>query len=86
MLEKINNLIKERFMHYGDYITLYDENDVALPDAIIELFEKEEFLEQEYSIITETVFDNPAIEVGYISVAFVDYGRLHHETYAYEIR
>ena len=86
MLKKINTLIEERFMHYGDYVTLYDENDVSLPDAIIQLFEEEEFLEKEYSVITETVFDNPAIEVGYVSVAFIDYGHLHHETYSYEIR
>ena len=84
MFQKIEDLINERFANGDGSYDKYDENDVYIGDAIEKLFKEEGFEEDEFSVECDILFSNPAIDVGYLSIAYVDWGKLQHTVYLIE--
>ena len=84
MYQKIDEVIG-RFVDPEDeeIILLYNEDGEYVGDALEQLFKDEGFEPHDFSIEIETVFSSPSIDVGYISIAFIDWGRLHHTVYRF---
>lgn len=82
MFNKINAMLEERFLSC-DEVSLrpYDDNGVHIATAIEGLFEAEGFEKTGYSVEHDVVFSSPAVDVAYVSVAFIDCGKLHHTVY-----
>lgn len=85
MYKKIDDLIASKFSVEEDdeAILLYSENNEYIGDALEQLFKDEGFEPDEFSIEIETVFSCPSGDYGYISIAFIDWGRLHHTVYRF---
>lgn len=83
MFTKIDDMIEERFS-YEDAICPYDDNGVSLENAIIQLFKDEGFADNEFSVEMNTIYSSTAFDFGYVSVAYMDWGKLYHEVYEYE--
>jgi hypothetical protein len=80
MREKIYAAL-ESFEDENGILYWYNNEGVHISDAIDQVFEDEDYDSEEYSIDSEVVFSSPAVDAGYISVAWIDWGKLHHETY-----
>ena len=74
-------MLAERFASGESGLRPYDDNGVYIATAIEELFEAEGFETGEYSVEHDVVFSSPAVDVAYVSVAFIDFGKLHHTVY-----
>ena len=85
MYQKIDDLIASKFSVEEDdeAILLYSENGEYIGDALEQLFKDEGYESHEFSIEIEEVFSCPSGDYGYISIAFIDWGRLHHTVYRY---
>ena len=83
MFNKIDDMIEIRFMD-EDTIYPYDDDGVSLEDAIIQLFKEEGFADSEFSVEMNTVYSSTAFDLGYVSVAYMDWGKLYHEVYEFE--
>ena len=85
MYQKIDDLIASKFSVEEDdeAILLYSENGEYIGDALEQLFKDEGYEPHEFSIEIEDVFSCPSGDYGYISIAFIDWGRLHHTVYRY---
>lgn len=85
MYQKIDDLIASKFSVEEDdeAILLYSEDNEYIGDALEQLFKDEGFESDEFSIEIENVFSCPSGDYGYISIAFIDWGRLHHTVYRY---
>lgn len=85
MYQKIDDLIASKFSVEEDdeAILLYSENGEYIGDALEQLFKDEGYEPHEFSIEIENVFSCPSGDYGYISIAFIDWGRLHHTVYRY---
>jgi hypothetical protein len=81
MFNKIDVMLEERFSSEEGYLRPYDDNGVYVATAIEDLFETEKFEKDDYSVESDIVFSSPAVDVAYISVAFIDCGKLHHTVY-----
>ena len=81
MFNKIDAMLEERFSSGESGLRPYDDNGVHIATAIEELFEAEGFGKTDYSVDHDVVFSSPAVDVAYVSVAFVDWGKLHHAVY-----
>ena len=84
MFNKIDAMLEERFSSGESGLRPYDDNGVHIATAIEELFETEGFEKTEYSVEHDVVFSSPAVDVAYVSVAFIDWGKLHHTVYVIE--
>ena len=84
MIEKIDKMLEERFACGEDGLRKYDDDGVHIAYAIEELFEEEEFFSADYSVECETIFSSPAVDLTYVSIAFLDWGKLHHTVYIVE--
>ena len=80
MFNKIDVMLEERFSSEEGCLRPYDENGVYVATAIEDLFEAEGFEEGDYSVESDVVFPS-AVDVAYISVAFINCGKLHHTVY-----
>ena len=85
MYEKIDNLIASKFSVEEDEeaILLYSEDGEYIGTALENLFIAEGYEPHEFSIDIDTVFSSPSVDAGYISIAFIDWGKLHHTVYRY---
>ena len=85
MYEKIDSLIASKFSVEEDeeIILLYSEDGEYIGTALENLFIAEGYEPHEFSIEIEDVFCCPSGDYGYISIAFIDWGRLHHTVYRY---
>ena len=83
MFEKINKVVEERYTD-GDYITLYDENGVHLAEVIESMLEEEDIISQ-YSVAYPKVYEDPAVSIYCLSIAYDDDGVLEHFTYEIEV-
>lgn len=85
MYQKIDDLIASKFSVEEDdkAILLYSEDGEYIGDALEQLFKDEGFESDDFSIEIENVFSCPSGDYGYISIAFIDWGRLHHTVYRY---
>lgn len=79
MIDKINELLDTRFSK-GDYYRPYDDNDITADSVIEELFEAEASISQ-YSVDMSMIYENPGCEVYYLSIAFIENGKLEHVVY-----
>ena len=84
MFNKIDAMLEERFSSGERGLRPYDDDGVHIATAIEELFEAEGFEKTDYSVEHDVVFSSPAVDVAYVSVAFVDWGKLHHTVYVIE--
>lgn len=86
MFNKIDDMIEERFSYEDDEYAIcpYDDNGVSLENAIIQLFKDEGFADNEFSVEMNTIYSSTAFDLGYVSVAYMDWGKLYHEVYEYE--
>ena len=85
MYDRIMALLFERYATNNGNLTKCDENDIHLSEAIEELFDSMGYKEAMYSIEYNSLFDNPSIEVGYVSVAWIEADELHHEVFDYTV-
>lgn len=85
MYKKIDNLIATKFgdIENDEVILLYNEEGEYIGDALEQLFKNEGFEDGEFSIDIDTVFSSPSVDAGYISIAFIDWGKLHHTVYRF---
>ena len=83
MFEKINKVIDERYSD-GDHTTLYDENGVHLAEVIEQMLEKEDIISQ-YSVDYPKVYEDSAVSIYCLSIAYVEDGVLEHFTYEIEV-
>lgn len=85
MYQKIDDLIASKFSVEEDdeAILLYSEDGEYIGNALEQLFVDEGFESDDFSIEIENVFSCPSGDYGYISIAFIDWGRLHHIVYRY---
>ena len=81
MFNKIDTMLEERFSSEEGGLRSFDDNGVHIATAIEELFEAEGFKKIYYSVEHDVVFSSPAVDVAYVSVAFIEWGRLHHTVY-----
>lgn len=88
MFDKIDTMLEERFSYENDEYALrpYDNEGISLESAITKLFEDEGFAKEDFSVEMSTVFSSPALDVGYVSIAYMDWGKLHHDVYEFESR
>ena len=84
MFNKIDAMLEERISSGESGLRLYDDNGVHIATAIEELFEAEKFKKTCYSVEHDVVFSSPAVDVAYVSVAFIEWGKLHHVVYVIE--
>lgn len=80
ILEKLEQ-IENDFTRHGT-LHLYDEEDNQLTDTLEEAFK--EFNIDQYSVITDECFENPGIETGVVSVAWIENKLLNHYNMIYE--
>lgn len=80
ILEKLEQI--ENDFTYSGTLHLYDYEENQLTDALEEAFK--EFNIDQYSVITDECFENPGVETGVVSVAWVSKGELNHFNMIYE--
>ena len=81
MFNKIETMLAERFTFDESSLRPYDDNGVYIATAIEELFEAEGFEKDDYSVEFDVVFSSPDVDVAYVSIAFIDCGKLYHTVY-----
>ena len=81
MFNEIDTMLAERFTSGESGLRPYDDNGVYIATAIEELFEAKGFENGKYSVDSDVVFSSPAVDVAYVSVAFIDFGKLYHTVY-----
>lgn len=79
ILDKLEE-VESKFCRHNT-IWLYDEEDNQLTDALEEAFK--EFNIDQYSIIQDECFENPCVETGVVSVAWIENGELNHYNIIY---
>ena len=85
MFEKINKMIEERFLDGEDYIAINDENGVHISEVIEEMLKNDEAI-SDYSVDYDETFDCPGCTIYYVSIAYIENGKLEHITYIAESR
>ena len=86
MQDKIEQMLRDKGFDNGKYIQRYNTNDVALEDAITELFIENDFNDCDFNVETDTLFDSCSYETGYCAIAWIDWGRLHTYNFQWEVR
>ena len=82
MLDKIEKMLDERFGYPTDIVySPYDDNGVDIFDAVEQMFVDKEFPKEEYSVEYEIVYTSVGQDIAVLSVAFIDWGKLYHETF-----
>lgn len=84
MFEKINKMIEERFID-GDYIAIYDKDSIHISEVIEEMLKNDETI-TEYSVDYDETYDCPSCTIYYVSIAYIENGKLEHMTYVAEMR
>lgn len=61
-----------------------NDDGVYMTDAIQKAFEEAGFEPSSYDIESSVVFSCPSADFGYVSVAWIEDGKLHHQNYEFE--
>ena len=61
-----------------------NDDGIYMTDAIEKVFVEAGFELSAYSIESSIVFSCPSADFGYVSIAWVEGGKLHHQTYEFE--
>lgn len=62
----------------------FNDDGVYIANAIEDVFTEADFETKDYDITSCVVFSSPAADFGYVSVAWIENGRLYHQTYEFE--
>ena len=81
MLKLIEEMLNTRFLFEGDAYYPCDDNGVDIFEAVAQMFIDEEFPVEDFSIEYKTVYTSTGQDIAVLSVAFIDWGRLYHETF-----
>lgn len=95
MLEKLGELMENQFANngwgYRAHTTVievdeetgeqYEECGVAVEVAIADLFRANGYADDDFSVVQNTWSTSPATDEGFVSVAWCEDGKLHHEVY-----
>ena len=81
MLKLIEEMLNARFLYENDTYYPCDDNGADIFEAVAQMFIAEEFSPEDYSIEYETVFTSTGMDIAVLSVAFIDWGKLYHETF-----
>lgn len=61
-----------------------NDDGIYMTDIIEQAFTEAGFESGAYSIESSVVFSCPSADFGYVSVAWIEDGKLHHQTYEFE--
>lgn len=95
MLDELNWLMENQFANngwgYRSYATVmkvdeetgeeYEDCGVAAEVAIADLFRANGYADDDFSVVQNTWSTSPATDEGFVSVAWCEDGKLHHEVY-----
>lgn len=95
MLEKLNRLMNGKFANdgwgYRSYAPVievdketgeqYEERGMSTEEAIADLFRANGYTDENFSVAQNTWSTSPATDEGFVSVAWCEDGKLHHEVY-----
>lgn len=84
MFDKIEKLIEDQYTQEDGRIIKYDTNETYICDAIEKLIQSNSDTIKQYSLDCETVFENPGCEYSYLTIAYIESGKLEHFTYILE--
>jgi hypothetical protein len=62
----------------------FNDEGVHIANAIEDVFTEADFEAKDYDVTSCVVFSSPAADFGYVSVAWIEGGRLKHATYEFE--
>jgi hypothetical protein len=62
----------------------FNDEGVHIASAIEDIFIEADFKAKDYDITSCVVFSSPVADFGYVSVAWIENGRLYHQTYEFE--
>ena len=83
LLAEIAQVLNKRYPDDYGRIRVYDDDNVCVTEAIRDVLVTAGLSEDEFVIQRETLFSSPAEDVGYVSIAFIENGKLQHEIYEY---
>lgn len=62
----------------------FNDDGINIASAIEDVFIEADFEAKDYDVTSCVVFSSPATDFGYVSVAWVENGRLYHQAYEFE--
>jgi hypothetical protein len=71
------------FEREDDSLRQFNDDGVHMANAIEDVFTEADFEAKDYDITSCVVFSSPAADFGYVSVAWIENGRLYHQTYEF---
>lgn len=83
MNEKLYEALASFEREDGSLMQINDDG-IYMSEAIEQVFAEAGFEFGAYSIASSTVFSCPSDDFGYVSVAWIENGKLHHQTYDFE--
>ena len=83
MNEKLYEVLKN-FEREDGSLQQINDNGEYMTDAIEKAFEEAGFNSTNYDVTSDVVFSCPSADFGYVSVAWVEDGKLHHQTYEFK--
>ena len=95
MLDELNYLMSNQFANdgwgYRSHTTVieideetgeaYEECGVSAEKAITDLFHANGYTDADFNVVQNTWSTSPATDEGFVSVAWCEDGKLHHEVY-----
>ena len=83
MNEKLYKTLVNFEREDGSYQQINDDG-IYMTDAIEQVFAEAGFESNAYNIESSIVFSCPSADFGYVSIAWIEDGKLHHQTYEFE--
>lgn len=72
------------FEREDGFLQQVNEDGIYITDAIEQTFAEAGFEPSAYSIESSIVFSCPSADFGYVSIAWIEDGKLRHQTYEFE--
>jgi hypothetical protein len=83
MNEKLCEVL-ERFEREDGSLQQINDDGEYMTETIEKVFEEAGFNSTDYDVTSCVVFSSPSADFGYVSVAWIEDGKLHHQTYEFE--
>ena len=83
MEEKLYEVL-ESFEREDGSLQEINDNGEYMTEVIEKTFEEAGFDSADYDVTSGVVFSSPSADFGYVSVAWIEDGKLHHQTYEFE--
>ena len=82
MLNEIEKMLAKRFSDkHGLIYYPTDANDVDILEAVVQMFIDREFPVEDFCVEYKMVYESTGQDIAVLSVAFIDWGKLYHETF-----